>query len=729
MKSSQLPPFKFTAYLHPKYLLTWTGLGLMRLAAFLPYSMIVGLGVYIGWMSFHLMPGRRRITRTNIRLCFPDLDEQQQRKLIKQNFYDASIGMLESPLAWWGSDRRLMALHKIEGLENIKKAQQDGKGILLLGAHYSSLEMGARLLAYHMDEQPTYKRAHNKLYNDMMTRSRIRVHGGAIPSADLREIIKQLKQGNIIWYAPDQDFGRNSSVFAPFMGVQTSTLTTTARLAKVSGAHVLPMYSERLPGCEGYLVRIGEALENFPSQDEVADATRANQVIEAQLERTPSQYLWGHRRFKTRPYGDPLLYAPRMDSALRKYKMLMPLLTIPAVLATVWMAIKNRDSQYFTQRLGFALPKQQKGGLWLHAASVGEVNAVMPLIEKIHLDKPGLPITLTTATPTGGRNARNKLPEGCIQHFLPIDWNWASLRLMKHLQPSCLLIMETEIWPNLYWNFYRNNLPLVIINGRLSERTINNRFYWVRRLYLFTSQIVRTVLARSKIDAERFIQMGANPDLVKIVGNMKFAMPDNSAQKPDDLKRPYILAASTRDDEEWRIVQAWQKSLASNTLLVIVPRHPHRLESILQQLSPLVDHTAIRSRNETVNDTTQVYIADTFGELNQFIAGSEFVIMGGSFVPLGGQNILEVAQQSKAVLFGPNMENFSDEARLFVEHNAGIQCRDESELSTQIDRLFNNKEQSLEIGKNGAQLLAQYGDIVECYIGELKEICPSFNDS
>lgn len=723
---SRLNPREF---LNPKYLPTWIGIGLMRLTAMLPYGLILCIGKTLGWFSFYLMPGRRRITRTNIRLCFPELNEQQQRQLIKQNFYDSSIAMLESPLAWWGNDKKLKAIHRVEGLEHLHQAQQEGKGIILLGAHYTTLEIGGRLLAYHIDWCPTFKRAHNKLFNAVMAGSRRRVHGRLLASSDMRGIINYLKQNGVIWFAPDQDFGRRGTVFAPFMNVSTSTLTMTARLAKTTGAKVLPMYSERLPGTQGYRVRIGKPLANFPSGDEVADATAINRAIEDQVRRTPSQYLWGHRRFKTRPYGEPLVYAPRADKALRLYKLCMPCLSLPMVLFTLWMAFKNRDRQYLLQRLGLKLPRQQANGLWLHAASVGEVNAVMPLIERIRHDHPALPITLTTATPSGGRTARNKLPAGCVQHFLTLDWNRASLKLIRRLQPSCLLVMETEIWPNLYWNVYRNNIPLIIINGRLSERTLNNRFYWVRRLYLFIIQLVRFVLARSDIDAERFIRLGANPELVKVMGNIKFAAAHTGKARAIDLGRPFILAASTRDDEEWRIVEAWRASGAKQELLVIVPRHPDRLENIVQQLEHKVEHIAIRSKGQPVTDNTGVYIADTFGELAGFIAGADFVIMGGSFVPLGGQNILECAQQARAVIFGPYMDNFSDEARLFVEHQAGIQVQDTHELITQINRLSADGEKRREFGDNGCRLLEQYGHIIDDYMQELETLCPAFKGS
>lgn len=714
--------FKPLKYIHPKYLFTWIGLLFMWLTSLLSYGAMIRLGTILGWFSFYLMSGRRRITRTNIRLCFPELDEPQLRQLTKQNFYDSSIALLESPQAWWGSDRKLKPLHRIEGLEHLEAAKAKGKGVIMLGAHYTTLEISGRLLSFHIDFHATYKRAHNELFNAVMTRSRSRVHGGLLNSSDMRGILRYLGENGTIWFAPDQDFGRKGSVFAPFMGVTTASLMMTSRLAKKSGATVIPMYSERLPGKEGYLIRLGAAL-NIPSGDDVTDATTVNRAIEEQIRRTPAQYLWGHRRFKTRPYGEPLIYAPRKNSALKKYDLLMMLLSLPLILYTLWMALRCRDMPYLLQRLGLQMPKQDNYGLWIHAASVGEVNAVMPLIKALHHKYPHMSITLTTATPTGGQMARSKLPDGCVQHYLPLDWSWALRRLLNRLQPRNLFIMETELWPKLIWNCYCRNIPLIIINGRLSHRS-QPKSKWLKTLYMLMMQQTYFVLARSQLDADRFVQAGIESERIKVMGNIKFNMDSATVVKPVNLGRSYVLVASSRDDEEWRIVEAWQKAEHDNTLLVIVPRHPKRMETICKQLKHLNGEIAIRSKGEKVTDSTQIYLADTFGELSGFIAGSEFVIMGGSFVPLGGQNILEVGQQGKAVVFGPHMDNFKDEAALFVEHEAGLQLADTAALPEQIERLLQDSKRCQQLGQNGQRLLQSYSHIIDDYVTELEQLSP-----
>ncbi|MGD8547683.1 MAG: hypothetical protein PVJ10_06925, partial [Thiohalophilus sp.] len=176
-------PFPYRDFLHPKYWPTWLGIGLWWLIIQLPYPVLVVLGTGIGWIGFALMPGRRRITRTNLRLCFPDLDDKQIRRLMRRNFISSTLALLESGLAWWASDRRMMKLYRIEGLEHLAKAEAQGKGVLLLGGHYTTLEISGRFLAYHMDNlRPTYKRAHNKLFEAVMVYSRRNMTGGLIPS-------------------------------------------------------------------------------------------------------------------------------------------------------------------------------------------------------------------------------------------------------------------------------------------------------------------------------------------------------------------------------------------------------------------------------------------------------------------------------------------------------------------------------------------------------------------
>lgn len=296
---------KFTG---PSYWALWFGLGLLRLSALLPYAAMQSLSRGLGRLIYTALPKRRRIAETNIRLCLPHLNENEIAQLVRATINSAAMSFFETALAWWGSDRRLRKMVRFEGTEYMDEARALGKGVIMLGGHYTTLEISGRLLTYYMrDFHPVYMAAKNKLYNTVMVNRRETAISTLLENRDMRRIVATLKKGHSVWYAPDQDFGPNASVFAPFMGVQTATLVATARLARLSGAAVVPFYSERHKD-GSYSVRFGKMFDDFPSGDDIADASKINQAIEEQIMRTPEQYLWLHRRFKTRPEGEPGIY-------------------------------------------------------------------------------------------------------------------------------------------------------------------------------------------------------------------------------------------------------------------------------------------------------------------------------------------------------------------------------------------------------------------------------------
>lgn len=298
-----------SGFLAPRYWPTWVGLALLRLSLVLPYPVMLWLARGLGILLYHLVGSRRHIAEVNIRLCFPDLDDAARRRMVKESFIAAATSLFEGALSWWASDDRLKNLYRIEGLEHLEAARSQGRGVILLGGHYTTLEISGRFLAFHVAGlQPIYKPARNKLFEAVMASSRKRLFDDLLPSADMRTIVRNLKKGKVVWYAPDQDFGRERSVFAPFFGVPAATLISTSRLARLSGAPVVPFYSERLPGSKGFLLRLAPALGAFPSGDDLADAARVNQVIEQQARKVPEQYLWLHKRFKTRPEGEADVY-------------------------------------------------------------------------------------------------------------------------------------------------------------------------------------------------------------------------------------------------------------------------------------------------------------------------------------------------------------------------------------------------------------------------------------
>ncbi len=302
---------KFHNFLAPRYWFTWLGLSLLRGAVLLPHRAQLALGAGLGALIYRLMPWRRRVARINIALCFPERSAAQQRDLIKANFRSAGISLLETALSWWGRRAQIEPLVHIEGIEHLQHALQQQRGVILLSAHFTCLEIGGRLLALQQRFHVMYKKHRNPLFEAVMKQARERNYERAIERHDVRGMLRSLKQGNAVWYAPDQDFGAQYSVFAPFMGVTCATLAAPARLAKMSGAPVVPFFPQRLADGSGYRLILLPALENFPAENDVADATRINSVIEHAVRRAPEQYLWLHRRFKTRPPGVAPLYPAR----------------------------------------------------------------------------------------------------------------------------------------------------------------------------------------------------------------------------------------------------------------------------------------------------------------------------------------------------------------------------------------------------------------------------------
>ncbi len=298
------PPFRRSRFLHPRHWPTWFGVGLLRACTGLPYRAQLALGAGLGRLMYWALPSRRQIARINLTLCFPGLEQRERERMMKATFRSIGISVLESGLAWWGARERLEPLCHLSGLEHLQAAQEHGKGVILLSAHITCLEIGGRLLSFHQPFQVMYKQQRNPLFERLLKRSRERHYQRAVQRHDVRGMLKGLKQNLVCWYAPDQDFGSRNAVFVPFFGVPTATVTATSRFAALSGGAVVPFFPRRRADGSGYELTIQPALENFPSGDDAADTARINRLIEEQVRLAPEQYLWLHRRFRTRPPGE-----------------------------------------------------------------------------------------------------------------------------------------------------------------------------------------------------------------------------------------------------------------------------------------------------------------------------------------------------------------------------------------------------------------------------------------
>jgi KDO2-lipid IV(A) lauroyltransferase len=296
----------------PRYWPAAAGILLLRSLVYLPLPILYFIGKWGGYIFYLLGKRRRHIATVNVNLCFPGLDTKQRQQIVREAFESAGItAVLEVPLAWWGNNKKLVNLGNVHGIEHILEAQKQGKGVLLLSAHFTSLEIGCHLLTKQIPTYNMYKMHRNELFDRVMKASREKHAKGVIERRDVRSFIRALRKGEVCWYAPDQDFGRQNSVFAPFMGVQTSTLTATSRLAKMGDAVVIPFFPRRRRNEVGYDVFILPPLQNFPSGDDVKDAKLVNELFAEQIVLAPEQYLWGHRRFKTRPDGEADVYGKK----------------------------------------------------------------------------------------------------------------------------------------------------------------------------------------------------------------------------------------------------------------------------------------------------------------------------------------------------------------------------------------------------------------------------------
>ncbi len=275
----------------------------------------MSLGDILGRLLFRLLKKRRNICCINLHLAFPELTAAERQQLARQHFISLTQGFFEAALSWWGSEKKLTPLLKTEGEQHLLKALKQGKGILLLSAHFTSLELGGRLLTMlqpDMTLHVVYRPHQNPLIERQVAAIRSRRYGKAIPKNNIREMIKSLRAGFPLWYAQDQSYRGKNSVEVPFFGIPTATNSATSRFAQISGAAVVPFFTIRT-GTSGYLLRFLPPLSHFPSKDIAADTQRINQLIEAQVKQFPEQYLWTHKRFKR---DDKDIYAsPRETKA------------------------------------------------------------------------------------------------------------------------------------------------------------------------------------------------------------------------------------------------------------------------------------------------------------------------------------------------------------------------------------------------------------------------------
>lgn len=409
------------------------------------------------------------------------------------------------------------------------------------------------------------------------------------------------------------------------------------------------------------------------------------------------------------------------------YRLLSIVLS-PAILGHVlWKAYSNRDKRYLGQRLGFGYRPECVGNhggsgcLWFHCASVGEVNTLLPLLRHIHQQHPGQHFIITTNTITGASIVHRQQLAYIHHIYLPFDWSYSVERFLRWVRPRALYIMETEIWPNLIRHCRRHGIPVRVINGRLSSKTMSANGF-VKGLLAGSLQHVTHIASRSEQDTSAWLALGAKPGTVDTVGNLKLTTAMQSDADAEDFSsmRDYVLLASTHDDEDRQLFDVWNR-LKRDELLIIAPRHPERADSIIRQIKSIRSDVKLaqRSKGEVPAKDTDVFLLDTVGELKNYFANAKLVIMGGSFVAVGGHNILEPASYGSAIITGPYMENFSDELALMKDNDAIVQLDNMQQMSETLSMLLDDdgKRQVLadntgKVSQDVSKLLDDYAAIV-----------------
>jgi Kdo2-lipid IVA lauroyltransferase/acyltransferase len=293
----------------PRYWLTWAGVVVLRLLAFLPYPALLALGRGLGFLVRQLPTGWVQIARRNLELCLPELTPGERERLLREHFASLGIGLMEIPLAWWASTRRIARLVQVEGLEHLRAAQAEGRGVMVLTAHFTLMEMAGRTLGQLAPMRFLYRPTKNEALTYIMDRRRRGFGSFPIPRDDIRAFVAALRRGEVVWYAPDQSYRHKGAEMVPWFGIPAATNTLTPRLARTTGARVLPFFLQRLPGTRGYRAVIHPPLQDYPSGDPLADTERFNHLIEDQVRQAPEQYLWIHRRFKGLSADYPNYYA------------------------------------------------------------------------------------------------------------------------------------------------------------------------------------------------------------------------------------------------------------------------------------------------------------------------------------------------------------------------------------------------------------------------------------
>jgi len=402
----------------------------------------------------------------------------------------------------------------------------------------------------------------------------------------------------------------------------------------------------------------------------------------------------------------------RFAYALVTY-LLMP------VYAAYWFARGLGNRTYrdrFGQRFGFGYPLMIGGSIWIHAVSVGEVQAAVPLIKSLKNQFPDRRLLVTTVTPTGAARVAALFGDSVQHCYIPFETPYAVTRFFNSVQPDIALILETEIWPNLYHECGQREVPLVLVSARISPNSLDT---YRRFLPLFRETLSYGIViaAQSEIDAERFRALGAAPERTKVTGNIKFdiELPEDLLERGEAFRRdnfegrPVWVAASTHDREEEQVLDAHEQlsKRFPDALLILVPRHPERFAAVRSLLHRKGLSFVARTDGTPCTSDTQVYLGDTMGDVPLFYAAANVAFVGGSLVPIGGHNLLEPAALGRPVVTGPHLFHTQDIASKFEKLGASIAVNNAGQLAVAVADLFADEATATDIGNRGRELVQQ----------------------
>ena len=399
------------------------------------------------------------------------------------------------------------------------------------------------------------------------------------------------------------------------------------------------------------------------------------------------------------------------------------LLYLSLPIAILKLIAKERKSPFrkakLKNQLGFVTKTSGKV-IWVHCVSVGEFNAARPLIDQILDIYPEHKLAITTTTITGAEAVRNHYQDRVIHYFFPFDLPFIVGPFVNKINPVACILLETEIWPNLINNLNKKAIPVMLINARLSERSLNKYQKFSSKLVQKTINQLTLIGSQNNPSSERFLSLGALPDKVVTVGNLKFDSNEkdnpNTTQSLQQMigQRRVVVFASTREGEEKKIIQSYVNLKDKfDALLIIVPRHPQRFDEVFNLIVDSGLKVKRRSDGLGCDESIQVLLGDSMGELLSYYSVCDIAFIGGSLIDTGGQNMLEAAAASKPILFGPSVFNFEKIAQLFLEKDAAIQVGDADDLMKTISGLLLDDTKRQKLGENAKNLLEKHRGAVD----------------